>query len=305
MASMTPYRVRNALTLLCFWLALAGRPAEAAAEGIFDAEAGLSHDNNLSRALAGTDIVSDTALNIAMSGGYYFVLGDRDSVTLTGNLGTSQFREFHGMSNVALGGTASWRRKFGVGAFVPWTSVSASLAEEQYGESIRNGLRTNVTLRAGKRVSEALELSGGGSFDRYRADDVVQGPTVPGVSISGDAFSLDGRSLFARADYAMSERWLVFAGISVRRGDVTASTRFHPETPILKYSTAFTRDPAFGSDYFAYRLTGTTWSYLAGMSLAMTDHSSLNFAVTRALTYASGGLDYQDTQVNATVIFNY
>jgi hypothetical protein len=41
------------------------------------------------------------------------------------------------------------------------------------------------------------------------------------------------------------------------------------------------------------------------MSLAMTDHSSLDFAVTRTLTYASGGLDYQDTQVNASTIFNY
>jgi len=292
MGNLTAYRVLRVLALLGLGLALAGRPGEPAAEGVINAEAGLSHDNNLSRALAGTDIVSDTALNLAMSGGYAFVLGDRNAVTMTGDLRTAQFREFHGMSNVALGGSASWRGKFGVGALVPWTSVSASLAGEQYGDSIRNGLRTNVSLRAGKRFSEALELSGGGSFDRYRADDVMEGPTIPGVSISGDAFSLKGSSLFARADYAMSERWLVFAGISVRHGDVTASTRFHPETPILKYSTAFTRDPAFGPDYFAYRLTGTTWSYLAGASLGMTAHSSDDF-------------EYQDTQVNASVIFSY
>jgi len=305
MGSHIAYRVRNALAFLGLGIAVAGQPAGAGAEGVFSAEGAVSHDSNLSRALAGTDIVSDTALNLAISGGYYSMLGDRDAVTLTGDLRTSQYWRFHGVSRVAFGGSASWRRKFGVGAYVPWVSLSASLAGERYGESIRDGLRTDITLRAGKRVSEALELSGGGSLDRYRADDVVQGPTVPGVSISGDAFSLDGRSVFARVDYAFNERWLVFAGVSARRGDVTASTRFHPETPILKYSTAFTRDPAFGSDYFAYRLTGTAWSYLAGMSLAMTDHSSLDFAVTRTLTYASGGLDYQDTQVNASTIFNY
>jgi hypothetical protein len=295
---MTPYLVRNALTLLCLWLTLAGRPGEAGAEGIFDAEAGLSHDNNLSRALAGTDIVSDTALNIAMSGGYYFVLGDRDFVTLTGNLSTSQFREFHGMSDVALGGTASWRRKFGVGAFVPWTNISASFADEQYGESIRNGWRANLTLLAGKRLSERLELSGGGGFDHYGADRVVQ--VVPGMS--GDAFSVSGSSLFARADYVLSERWLGFARVSARRGDVTSSTRLNRE--IFKYSTAVTPDPAFGPDYIAYRLTGTTWDFSAGASLAMTDRSSLNFSVTRALTYAAD-LDYQSTQINAAVIFKY
>jgi hypothetical protein len=305
MGSDIAYRVRNALAFLGLGLALAGRPAGAGAEGVFSTEGAVSHDSNLSRALAGTDIVSDTALNLAISGGYYSMLGDRDAVTLTGDLRTSQYWRFHGVSVVALGGSASWRRKFGVGAYVPWMSFSASLAGERYGESIRDGLRTDIALRAGKRVSEALELSGGGSLDRYRADDVVQGPTVPGVSISGDAFSLKGSSLFARADYTLSERWLVFAGISVRRGDVTASTRFHPETPVLKYSTAFTRDPAFDSDYFAYRLTGTSRSYLAGASLAMTGHSSLNFGVTRALTYTTGDFEYQDTQVNASVIFNY
>jgi opacity protein-like surface antigen len=161
----------------------------------------------------------------------------------------------------------------------------------------------NVVLGAGKRISDALELSGGAAFDRYLADHVVQ-VQIPGVSpISGDAFSVKGSSLFARADYALNERWLVFGGASVRRGDVTASTRFNRQ--ILNYSTAVTLDPAFGSDYAAYRLTGTTWSFQGGVSLAMTARSSLNLGVTRALTYAADEFDYQDTLVNASVIFNY
>lgn len=295
---MTPYRMRTALTLLGLCLALAGRPGKAAAEGIFNAEGGLAHDNNLSRALSSTDIVGDTALNLAMSGGVASVIGDRDAVTLAGDLRAAQFWRFHGMSSLALGGTASWRRKFGVGAFVPWTSVSASFADEQYGESIRNGWRANLTLLAGKRLSERLELSGGGGFDHYGADRVVQ--VVPGLS--GDAFSLSGSSLFARADYVLSERWLGFARVSARRGDVVSSTRRDPE--IFKYSTAVTPDPAFGPDYIAYKLTGTTWDFSAGASLAMNDHLSLNFSATRALTYAAD-FEYQDTQINAAVVFSY
>ena len=151
-----------------------------------------------------------------------------------------------------------------------------------------------------QRLSERLELSGGGSFERYRADDVVD--VVPGVS--GDAFSLEGRSLFARADYALNDRWVGFAGVAARRGDVTASTRL--DLKIFEYSNAVTRDPAFGTDYIAYRLSGaTTWDFIAGTSLALSDYSSVNLAVTRALTYASGGLEYQSTQINASVIFSY
>jgi hypothetical protein len=122
--------------------------------------------------------------------------------------------------------------------------------------------------------------------------------------LSGDAFSLEGRSLFARADYALNDHWAGFAGVALRNGDVTSSTRRDPE--IFEYSNAVTRDPAFGSDYIAYRLSGTdTWTFIAGMSLAINDYSSVNLSVTRALTYASGGLEYQSTQVNASVIYNY
>jgi len=291
--------MRSALLVLALGT-FAGLSVDAGAEGIVSAEAAVSHDNNLSRALSAGDIVSDTASNLAASGGFYFALGERDAVTMTADLGVSEFRRFNGMNNVALGGTASWSRKFGLGASAPWTKVSASFAREQYGESIRDGTRSNFTLRAGQRLSERLELSGGGSFERYRADNVVN--VVPGLS--GDAFSLQGRSLFARADYALNDRWIGFARVAARRGDVTASTRRDPE--IFEYSNAVTRDPAFGSDYIAYRLSGTTtWNFLAGASLALGDHSSANLAVTRALTYASGGIEYQSTQVNASFIVSY
>jgi hypothetical protein len=279
-------------------LALAGRPG-AAADGIFNAEGTLSHDNNLSRASSDADIVSDTALNLAASGGYYFVPGDRDTVTLTGDLRTSRFWRFHGMSSVALGGTASWRSKFGVGAFIPWMRVSASVAGERYGEGIRDGQRSSLALHAGSRLSERLELSGSGSLDRYSADDVVQ--VVP--TVSGDAFSLRGKSIFARAVHLLGERWLGFADIAFRRGDVVASTRRDPQ--IFAVSTAVTRDPAFGPDYIAYRLTGTTQTYSAGASLVMTDSSTLHVAATRTLTRATDGLDYRSTQINAGILYSY
>lgn len=290
--------VRNALALVGLGLLLAGRPG-AAADGIFIAEGALSYDNNLPRALSDADIVGDRALNLAASGGYYFAPGDRDTVTLTGDLRTSQFWRFHGMSSVALGATASWRSKFGVGAFVPWTRVSASVAGERYGESIRDGQRSNLALQAGKRLSERLELSGGGSLDRYRAEDVVQ--VVP--TVSGDAFSQRGRNLFARLAYALSDRWLGFADVAFRRGDVVASTRRDPQ--IFSVSTAITRDPVFGPDYIAYRLTGSTQTFSAGASLAVTDDSSLHITATRALTYATDGLNYKSTQINAGVLYSY
>jgi len=297
-------RTGSAFALLAFCAALSGRCGDARAQEIFSAEGGVFHDNNLSRALSASDIVGDTALSLAASGGYRFVAGDRDSVALTADLLAAAFDRFHGMNRAALGATASWTRKFGLGALAPWARISASLADEWYDENVRNGLRTSVTLRGGERVSERLELSAGGSFERYRADNATPIPALASLGISGDAFTVLGRSLFARADFALTDRWTAFASVAGRLGDVTASTRIGPQ--IFEYSNAIAPDPAFGSDYFAYRISGaTTWDFLAGASLALGDRSSLNLAVTRSLTYASDGIEYQTTLINASVLFTY
>jgi hypothetical protein len=290
----------SALALLALGAALAGAPREALPEGIFDAEAGVFHDSNLSNAVSASDIVADTALTLATSGGYLFVPGDRDAFALTGDLRAAGFSRFHGMNSVALGGTASWSRKFGLGAFAPWARFSASFAGERYGENVRDGWRASVALRAGERLSERLQLSGGGSFERYSADNATG--VVPGIS--GDAFSLLGRSLFARVDYAFDDRWTGFAGVLARRGDVTASTRLNFQ--IFQYSNAIALDPAFGSDYIAYRISGaTTWDFLAGASRALGDSWSANLAVTRSLTYAADNIEYQSTRIHASAIFHY
>ncbi len=304
MGNLTASRASSALALLAVCATLSGGSGDVRAEEVYSVEGGVFHDNNLSRALSASDIVGDTALTIGASGGYRFAPGDRDAVTFTADLLAAGFARFHGMNRAGLGATASWSRKFGLGAFAPWARVSASLDGERYGEDVRNGQRTNVALRAGERVSERLELSGGGSFERYRADNATPVPGLASLGISGDAFSVLGRSLFARADYALNDRWTGFAGVNARNGDVTASTRINPQ--IFEHSNAIAPDPAFGSDYFAYRLSGaTTWDFLAGASFALGDSSSANLTVARSLTYASGGIEYQSTRINASIIFGY
>lgn len=279
--------------------ALACWPGTAAAEGIFNAEAGIVNDGNLSRALSRSDIVADTALNLSLSAGRRIPLDDRNSITVTADLRAAEFRRFHGMNSFALGGTVSYRRKFGIGPFVPWASASGSLAREAYGQNIRDGQRSIFSLEVGRRLTENLSVSGAGSFDRYDTDRVL--PLVP--RLSGDVFRINGRNLFARVDYLLNESWAGYAGINLRRGEVVASTRRDPV--IFQHSSAVARDPAFGADYVAYKLPGETRSVLAGASWAVNPHASLNFGVTRAVTYAKAGIDYRSTQFNATLVYSH
>lgn len=265
----------------------------------YGVEAGLFSDNNVSRAPPGADVLGDSGLNADATLGATYALGEHDTLSLSGNLRAAQFQRFHALDVVALGGTLSYQTKFGLGAYAPRVSVNGFLAAESYGNSVRNGRRSRLSLELGRRLSAQWNVSGGFAADRFDASEVT--PAL--ARISRDAFSIQGRSLFARAEYAWSERWLGYVGMSTRRGDVVSSTRRDPE--IFEYSSAVVGDPAFGPDYVAYKLAGRTGGASLGASLALSRQASLNIGLTREITRSEGGLEYGSTQGNALFIYTY
>ena len=114
---------------------------------------------------------------------------------------------------------------------------------------------------------------------------------VPGIS--GAAFAQRNRVLSVDADYAWSEATTLSAGYARRKGDVTPTTQRN--LPIFEASTAIAADPAFGNDWFAYRLPATTHVLSARWSRALGLRASLNFGIERQISYGSGGNDYTNT----------
>src|SRR5262249_7452489 len=147
---------------------------------------------------------------------------------------------------------ASYSTKFGDGPYAPKAVASLFTGAESYGNGIRNGQRSRLALELSRRLGPQWNVSGGFAADRFDADNVQ--PPSPGFS--RDAFSIQGHSLFARAEYAWSERWLGFLDLSTRSGDVVSSSR--PGQPIFRVSSAIVADPVFGAGYFAYKLFGRT-----------------------------------------------
>jgi hypothetical protein len=265
----------------------------------YGVEAGLFYDNNVSRAQTGADVVGDSGLSADATFGAAYPIGEHDTLSLSANLRAAQFQRFHGLDVAALGGTLSYRTKFGLGPYAPRAAVNVFLAAESYGNSVRNGQRSRLSLELGRRFSAQWDVSGGFAADRFDASKVQ--PALP--QFSRDAFSIQGRSLFARAEYAWSERWLGYLGLSARRGDVISSNR--PDSEILEYSSAVVADPAFGPDYVAYKLAGRTNEASLGASLALSPKTSLNMSLIREITSSQGGLDYRSTQFNALFIYTY
>ena len=269
------------------------------AEWQFDGDAGARYDSNLSQAQQQPDVRADTAATLLASGGYFFALTGADGLTLDVNAASEAWNRFHGLNEISIGGSASYRHKFGVGYSVPWLSATLVGLREYSRSAIRDSNAFLARAEFGQRLTETFDASIGGVYDLRRAENDL--PVVPGIS--GKVFDLRGKSVFVRAGYAISEQLQVGANFAVRRGDVVSSTRQNLD--IFLASSAIAADPAFGDDFFAYRLRGTTQTATLSSSWALSDRSSLNFAYIDGRTRAYEGLDYRGRVAELSFTYSY
>jgi hypothetical protein len=275
--------------------------ATARAEWLFDIDAGARYESNLTRAQERPDIRGDGAAALLASAGSFFALSGADGLTLDVNAATERWHRFQGLDRIAIGASASYKHKFGLGYSAPWLSLGLSGSHDDYRNAIHDSDRLEARAELGQRFSEAFDASVAVVYDRrYARNDR---PVVPGIS--GRVFDVRGKSAHVRAGYALTEQLQAGAHFAVRRGDVVSTTRQHQE--IFLESAAIAADPAFGDDFFAYRLRGTSTTQTAAVTLswAFSDHSSLNFRYADERTRAYEDLDYRGRIAALTFAFSY
>jgi hypothetical protein len=265
----------------------------------FDVDAGFLYDSNLTRAYAPADIRADGAFTLDGAAGSFWALSGADGLTLTADARTEAYHRFHGLNLFGIGASAAFKHKFGLGYAAPWIALTVSGAHDDYRGDIRDSNRLEVRAELGQRFTTDFDAAVGASYERrYARNDE---PVVPGIS--GKVFDLRGESVYARAGYAITDRLQLGAELSVRRGDVVATTRRDFE--IFVVSDAIAADPTFGPDFFAYRLRGTTDTAKVSASWALDDRSSLNFIYADEHTDAAGGVTYRSHSANLVFAWRY
>jgi hypothetical protein len=276
-----------------------GSSAPAAAEWLFDVDAGMFYDSNLSQAQNAADVRADAAATLTGSVASFIALSGDDALTLSLNGQGEAYHRFHGLNFLGAGLSADYRHKFGLGYAAPWVRLAATGSFDGYQQNLRTGSRWTARAELGQRLTTQLDAAIGGTLERRYAQH--DEPVVPGIS--GKVFDLRGQSAYVRAGYAASEVLQLGARIEVRRGDVVSSTRRNLE--IFEASSAVARDPSFGDDFFAYRLRGTTATVIASASWALDARSSLNFACAGERTRAYDDLDYHGYRLDLSYAYRY
>jgi hypothetical protein len=290
-------RARTAASVLLSMLLCAA--GQARAEWFYDVRPGGLYDDNLTRAQQAADVRGDGAATLAAAAGWFHAPSGGDGITLALEANSEAYARFHGLNLISFGGSAAYRHKFGLGRDVPWASISISAAHDDYRSDIRDGNRLEARLEVGSRLTDNFDASFGVATDRRFASN--DRPVVPGIS--GKVFDLRGLSAFARAAYDITDRLQVGGRAAVRRGDVESTTRQNLD--IFLASDAIAADPAFGSDFYAYRLRGTTATANATLSWALSERSSLNLSYAVARTTSYDDLNYLSRIGTILLAFRY
>ena len=283
---MQPLAMKVGVLPVLLLLASLATSELARAHWTFDAEAGVAYDNNLGNALPGIDMLSDQALNAALAATQTRYFDDGGSFSWGGRLAAERWARYHGLDNLALGGTLAYRKKLELGPYAPWWRASWTSNALAYRDDARSGWLHQAQFGAGKRFSERWNLALNLRLEKRDAE--AQPREVPGIS--GDAYSQMSRAIGLSAEYAASRDLVLNLGGLVRRGDVVSTSHRYRE--VFLVSKAIAEDSSLGEDRYAYRLNATTYLFSAGVALVLSPDSHLSLSLQRALTHGDGNNNY-------------
>ena len=255
-----------------------------------DAETGAFYDSNLSNSDRASDVKDDWAWQSNLRVGNGFQLARDLRLNLGVDLHEQVWARFYAFNNVAPGGTAGLRYRFGLGRLAPWVLIEDRLAYAFFKENDRSGVDNRLRIRGGFGITERLAVEAAYTFDDY----VAKSPF----------WDLSGNSGAIRLTFDATSSLQVAVGYLYRNGEVI-SYALPPRPDIVALSSARESVNSFGSPpYTAYRLRGVTNAFSASVGYTLSKYISLQVNYEFRNT-THGPLGYVNHLVEAKVAFVY
>lgn len=240
--------------------------------------AGISIDDNVTRAERGSDIESDSILQIGANTSTRWSLDDSSFISLNGTLDLSQYADFSKLSSTSIGAEMGYhfRPAAGYTAFRYMATIGHEF--RLYESDQREGSATTIRLSMARRLTDETSMHLGISLQTIDADSVV--------------FDADNNRIYADFEFRQIENHSFYTTLSYTDGDVVSTTV--PTQQIIDASAAIERDDAFTDltpQRFAYKLSANTIALKLGDSYAI---DSLRSVEASVLYYSSDAGAYND-----------
>ncbi len=234
-----------------------GKPIDVQVDGSY------TTDDNVTRAKAGPDKLSDDFYTVNASKLFVSPLSDQSRLLWTGTLGGDKFHHFNGLSRLLGSVEGEYQYRESSEFDEPTYGAFAKLTAENYETRLRDGYRLGIGVSVRQALTDRIDLFAALSHNRRYANS--------------DVFTTRDNSVRANIDYALGEGQTLYLGGEYRRGDIVSTGRASLEN--VTVAKVFVQDDAYaGGQFFSYRFNGSTVLTTLGYNLALGPRDSLDFS---------------------------
>ncbi len=234
------------------------------------ANVGYQFDDNVTRAGAKQDQLSDQTIRFDLSKRLAFALNPHTRALLAFNLGGEKSHNFAGLSRITGGvqGTLQYRSSAAFDA--PTFALFGQVAADQFQSDLRDGYRYSLGLSVQQALTDRIGVFAAVAHNQRDADNPV--------------FNNREGSARLNLDYQINSAHTIYLDVEFRRGDNVTTTS--PSTENAQIATDLVRnDDAYpGRQLTSYRFDGKTALTTLGYNLGISAQSSLDFAWRRIRT---------------------
>ncbi len=282
--------------LLCLGTALPALADENQGFGLL-LDAGLTLDDNVTRAKEGNDRLNDAAYSVNLSKSATWALGSQSRLLFTGILGGERFQSYAGLSHLDAAVEAELQYRESSEFSAPTLGVFAKVKAEDYESSLRDGYRYSLGLSLSQPLTDRIGL-----FATLASNQRTSNSKV---------FSTVDTSARMSLDYALSARKALYLSAEYRVGDVVSTGRASLENVTI--SKVFVLDNAFtGGQFFSYKINGSTWLTTVGYNHSLGPNGAIDIAWRRVEStpelrpsWATSPRSYISNQLLASYLFRF
>lgn len=229
-------------------------------------DAGLTADDNVTRAKDGADKLSDSAVSVNVSLSRVVAVSDQSRLVWTGSIGAERFQNYRGLSRLGLTVEGEYQYRESSEFDAPTLGVFAKFTAEDFDSDLRDGYRYSLGISIRQPLTDRIGLFAALAHNQRFARSAV--------------FDTMDSSVRFNLDYALTARSTLYLGAEYRRGDIVSTGRASLENVTI--SKVFVVDDAFtGGQFFSYQLYGTTWLANVGYNISLGPRSGLDFSWRR------------------------
>lgn len=224
-------------------------------------DAGVTRDDNLTRANLRADRVADNAAFFSVGKTFNYALGEHDRLVLGMSVGGERFRRVDRLNRAHVGGEIEYQYRASSDFDEPTYGAFLKLTAEDFESRQRDGNRTAIGLSLRRTLTDRINLYAALSHNRRNARNEV--------------FSSSENALRANLDVLLTDRALLYLGAEYRRGDIVSTG--WPMMNSAGVSNVWAMDDAFPG-MLSYRLRGSTTLVTLGFNYALAHNQSVDLS---------------------------